>query len=117
VHLYPRRHVASIADLDEAERWDLARALLGVTDTYDRHFGFSTPYVMAVHQAPTDGGDWPQAHLHFEFYPPHRRDDRLKYLAGVELGAGTFVNDTRPEDTADQLRRAARKTPRLAGKY
>jgi len=111
VHLYPRRHVPSIADLDEAERWDLARALLGVTGTYDRHFGFSTPYVMAVHQAPTDGRDWPQAHLHFEFYPPHRRDDRIKYLAGVELGAGTFVNDTRPEDTADQLRRAARKDP------
>jgi hypothetical protein len=29
----------------------------------DRHFGFSTPYVMAIHQAPTDGADWPDAHL------------------------------------------------------
>jgi UDPglucose--hexose-1-phosphate uridylyltransferase len=110
VHVYPRRHVASIADLSETERWDLARALLGVTGTYDRHFGFSTPYVMAAHQAPTDGRDWPQAHLHFEFYPPHRRGDRLKYLAGVELGAGTFVNDTQPEETAAQLRRAARRS-------
>jgi UDPglucose--hexose-1-phosphate uridylyltransferase len=117
VHLYPHRHMASIADLDEAERWDLARALLAVTGTYDRHFGFSTPYVMAVHQAPTDGRDWQQAHLHFEFYPPHRRADRLKYLAGVELGAGTFVNDTRPEDTAEQLRLAATKTPGMAGEY
>jgi UDPglucose--hexose-1-phosphate uridylyltransferase len=116
-HLYPHRHMASIADLDEAERWDLARALLAVTGTYDRHFGFSTPYVMAVHQAPTDGRDWQQAHLHFEFYPPHRRADRLKYLAGVELGAGTFVNDTRPEDTAEQLRLAATKTPGMAGEY
>jgi UDPglucose--hexose-1-phosphate uridylyltransferase len=70
VHLYPLRHVASIADLDEAERWDLARALLAVTGTYDRHFGFSTPYVMAVHQAPTDGRDWQQAHLHLEFTRP-----------------------------------------------
>jgi UDPglucose--hexose-1-phosphate uridylyltransferase len=87
-----------------------------VTCTYDRHFGFSTPYVMAVHQAPTDGRDWPQAHLHFEFYPPHRRDDRLKYLAGVELGAGTFVNDTRPEDTAVQLRRAANDSTPAARK-
>ncbi len=48
------------------------------------------------------------SHLQFEFYPPHRRPDRLKYLAGVGLGAGTFVNGTRPEDTAAQLRRAAR---------
>jgi UDPglucose--hexose-1-phosphate uridylyltransferase len=104
VHLYPRRHVSSIAELDGAERIDLARALLSVTGAYDRHFGFSTPYVMAMHQAPTDGREWPEAHLHIEFYPPHRRHDRLKFLAGVELGTGTFVNDTRPEDTAAQLR-------------
>jgi UDPglucose--hexose-1-phosphate uridylyltransferase len=115
VHVYPRRHVAAIADLTPAERADLAAALLAVTGTFDRHFGFSTPYVMAAHQAPTDGKQWPQAHLHFELYPPHRRADRLKYMAGVELGAGTFVNDTRPEDTAAQLRRAARNSPRPAG--
>jgi UDPglucose--hexose-1-phosphate uridylyltransferase len=107
VHLYPRRHARSVADLDDGERWRLSEALLRVAGTYDRHFGFSTPYVMAVHQAPTDGRAWPEAHLHFEFYPPHRRTDRLKYVAGVELGAGTFVNDTRPEETAEHLRKAA----------
>lgn len=106
VHVYPKRHVASIAELTGAERDQLAGVLLQTTRAYDAHFGFSTPYVMAMHQAPTDGGSWPQAHLHFEFYPPHRRKDRLKYLAGVELGAGTFVNDTRPEETAAHLRKA-----------
>lgn len=112
VHVYPRRHVGSIVALDDGERWDLAEALLRVAATYDRHFGFSTPYVMAMHQAPTNALPWPEAHLHVEFYPPHRRDDRLKHLAGVELGAGTFVNDTKPEDTAAQLRRASRKGAR-----
>ena len=106
VHVYPRRHVASITELDAAERAQLGKALRDVASGYDRHFGFSAPYVMAMHQAPTDGQSWPEAHLHIEFYPPHRRVDRLKHLAGVELGAGTFVNDTRPEDTAAQLRRA-----------
>jgi UDPglucose--hexose-1-phosphate uridylyltransferase len=106
VHVYPKRHVTSILELDDGERRELASALLQVTNAYDRHFGFSTPYVMAMHQAPTDGQGWPQAHLHIEFYPPHRRVDRLKHLAGVELGAGTFVNDTTPEETAAQLRRA-----------
>jgi UDPglucose--hexose-1-phosphate uridylyltransferase len=106
VHLYPHRHVASVADLDDGERWQLADALLRVSGNYDRHFGFSAPYVMAVHQAPTDGRAWPEAHLHFEFYPPHRRSDRLKQLAGVEIGVGTFVNDTEPEITAAELRRA-----------
>lgn len=115
VHLYPRRHVASVADLDEAERWDLARSLLSVAGTYDRHFGFSTPHVMAMHQAPTDGRARPEAHLHIEFYPPHRRGDRLKYLAGVELGAGTFVNDTHPEDTTSQLRSAVRTSTLKTG--
>ena len=70
VHVYPRRHVGSIDELDEAERWDLAGALLRVASAYDTHFGFSTPYVMAMHQAPTDGRSWPEAHLHVEFYPP-----------------------------------------------
>lgn len=106
VHLYPRRHVGSVAELNRGERVELASALLRTARAYDAHFGFSTPYVMAVHQAPTDGHACPHAHLHFEFYPPNRRADRLKYLAGVELGAGTFVNDTRPEDTAAHLRRA-----------
>ena len=104
--MYPRRHVASIAELDVDERRELSAALLEVTGAYDEHFGFSTPYVMAMHQAPTDGKPWPQAHLHIEFYPPHRRSDRLKHLAGVELGAGTFVNDTRPEETASRLQEA-----------
>ncbi len=106
VHVYPRRHAGSIASLDVRERSDLAAAIRDVAVAYDRHFGFSAPYVMALHQAPTDGGTWPAAHLHVEFYPPHRRPDRLKQLAGVELGAGTFVNDTLPEETASQLRRA-----------
>jgi UDPglucose--hexose-1-phosphate uridylyltransferase len=107
VHVYPRRHAVSIEELDSDERWELSRALLRVARAYDRNFGFSTPYVMAVHQAPTGGDDHRNlAHLHFEFYPPHRRTDRLKYLAGVELGAGTWVNDTEPEQTALDLVRA-----------
>jgi len=108
VHLYPRRHVAAVPELDDDERWSLSRALLRVTGAFDRLFGFSTPYVMAVHQAPTSGAQRDDAHLHVEFYPPHRRRDRLKYLAGVELGAGTWVNDTYPETTATELRTADR---------
>ncbi|HEV2952978.1 MAG TPA: galactose-1-phosphate uridylyltransferase, partial [Candidatus Dormibacteraeota bacterium] len=103
VHLYPTAHRTSLAELSTTEREEFARALLLVTRAYDRHFGFSTPYVMAMHQAPTDGVEHAEAHLHVEFYPPHRRPDRLKYLAGVELGAGTFVNDTLPENTAADL--------------
>ncbi len=106
VHLYPLRHVSALPDLANPERWALSRSLLRVAKTYDQHFGFSAPYVMAIHQAPTDGSWSRNAHLHVEFYPPHRRPDRLKYVAGVEIGAGTWVNDTYPETTAAELRAA-----------
>ena len=59
---------------------------------------------MVMHQRPTDGGDHDHYHFHVEFYPPNRTRDRLKYLAGVELGAGVFLNDTQPEEKAKELR-------------
>jgi UDPglucose--hexose-1-phosphate uridylyltransferase len=39
--------------------------------------------------------------------PPYRTKDKLKYLAGVETGAGTYINDTAPEEKAADLRAAA----------
>jgi UDPglucose--hexose-1-phosphate uridylyltransferase len=65
------------------------------------------PYVMVFHQAPTDGKLHPEAHLHIELYPALRMPDRLKYLAGSELGAGVFTADTLPEQKAAELQRVA----------
>ncbi len=45
-------------------------------------------------------------HLHVEFYPPLRTAEKLKYLAGSEQGAGTFISDTLPEESAAKLREA-----------
>ena len=91
----------------------LKRLLVG----YDRLFGFSLPYMMVMHQAPTDGEDYEGvAHFHVEFYPPHRTADKLKYLAGSETGGGAFIVDALPEETAQALRGAveektSRSTP------
>ncbi len=109
VQVIAHRHAASILDLTDPERHSLARILKVVLGAYDRLFGFRLPYVMAMHQAPTDDGQWQSvSHLHMEFMPPHRSATRLKYLAGSELGGGAFINDTSPEATAAQLRLAAR---------
>jgi len=68
--------------------------------------------VMAVHQAPTVSPSRPgaaaagQGHLHVEFYPPLRTAEKLKYLAGSEQGAGAFISDTLPEESAAKLREA-----------
>lgn len=75
---------------------------------YDELFGFSLPYVMVMHQAPTDGEDHEGvAHFHVEFYPPNRTAEKLKYLAGSEQGAGALIVDALPEETARRLREAA----------
>jgi len=104
VHVLPKRHVLDLTGMDDTERGDLACMLKAVAARYDALFGFRLPYVMAMHQSPTDGGDHDHYHFHAEFYPPHRRGDRLKYLAGVELGAGVFLNDVEPERAAKELR-------------
>lgn len=104
VWVAPRRPVPSVAELDDEERLELARALKTVLMKFDRLWARPFPYVMVVHQAPTDRRLHPEAHLHIEFYPAYRMRDRLKYLAGSELGAGAFTADTLPEDKAAELR-------------
>jgi UDPglucose--hexose-1-phosphate uridylyltransferase len=111
VHLYARRCVHSIADLRAEERRDMARLLKRLLVGYDRLFGFSLPYMMVMHQAPTDGEDYEGvAHFHVEFYPPNRTADKLKYLASSETGGGAFIVDALPEQTAETLRQAVEGT-------
>ena len=66
---------------------------------------FEFPYIMLIHQQPTDGTGEDYAHFHIEFYPPYRTKDKLKYLAGSEAGAGTFINGSLAEERADELRK------------
>ena len=105
VQVLSLRHAPSLLDLSDPERLALADVLKTVVRSYDRLFGFALPYVMSMHQAPTDDGEHQHiSHFHIEFTPLHRTAEKLKYLAGSELGAGAFINDTAPEDTAARLR-------------
>ncbi len=115
-HVYARRCAPSIADLNEDERRDLARTLKRLLAGYDALWGFSLPYMMVMHQAPTDGEDHESvAHFHIEFYPPNRTAEKLKYLAGSETGAGAFIVDALPEKTAEELREAVEWAVESAG--
>jgi len=105
VHIYARQHKASLTDLRYDEKLDLAKLLKTILTKYDRLWGFSLPYVMVMHQKPTDGKPYHGYHFHIEFYPPNRTKEKLKYLAGTEVGAYTFVNDTLPEEKAAELRK------------
>jgi UDPglucose--hexose-1-phosphate uridylyltransferase len=103
VWVAPRQPCATFTDLDSAQRSSLARALKTVLLKYDGLWQRSLPYLMAWFPAPTDGEPHPEWQLHAEFYPPYRTAHKLKYLAGTELAAGLFANDTLPEAIAQEL--------------
>jgi UDPglucose--hexose-1-phosphate uridylyltransferase len=129
-HVVLREHRPSLLDCDARELRLLADGLQVLARGYDALFDRPFPYVMVVHQAPTGtpsparaaavaagaehsadlairGIDPAEAagggHLHVEFYPPLRTAEKLKYLAGSEQGAGTFISDVLPEESAALL--------------
>jgi UDPglucose--hexose-1-phosphate uridylyltransferase len=104
VHIASSRHLQALTDMDDAERRDLAEILKSVLVAFDRLFDISFPYMMVLHQRPTDGDNYDFYHFHVEFYPPLRTATKLKYLAGSETGAGMFINDTLAEEKAAELR-------------
>ncbi len=106
-HLAMLAHRRSLLDCEPEELRLLASSLQELVRGYDALFARPMPYVMAVHQAPTMGGlGTHEGHLHVEFYPPLRTAEKLKFLAGSEQGAGTFIGDVLPEEAAEQLREA-----------
>jgi len=116
VYVAPKKTHPSIASLSDEERRDFADALRRVLVKFDNLWGIPFPYVMPLHQAPTDGGDYTGFHFHIEFHPPLRRPNLLKYLAGPEIGGGNFLSDTSPEEKAAELRAAADVHYKLEGR-
>jgi len=103
-YVAPKQTHPSIAALSASELSDLAVVLKEVLVRFDNLWRMSFPYVMALHQAPTDGRPYPGVHFHIEFHPPLRTPTLLKYLAGPEIGGGNFLSDTSPEEKAAELR-------------
>ena len=103
----PRAAHASIVTLDPGELHDLATVLSETLIRFDNLWRMPFPYVMALHQAPTDGKAYEGFQFHIEFHPPLRKPGLLKYLAGPEVGGGSFLSDTCPEEKAAELRATA----------
>lgn len=103
VYVAPKRSVPHIFALTASEVESLAKALKSVTVRYDNLWQMPFPYVMPLHQAPSDGGDYADFHFFIGFLPPLRQPNLLKYLAGPEIGGGNFLSDTLPEAKAAEL--------------
>ncbi|HEY6328185.1 MAG TPA: galactose-1-phosphate uridylyltransferase [Blastocatellia bacterium] len=104
VYVAPKEAHKSLASIAGEEMRGLAGILKSVLVKYDNLWRMSFPYVMALHQAPTDSGRHNGFQFHIEFHPPLRRPNLLKYLAGPEIGGGNFLSDTSPEEKAAELR-------------
>jgi UDPglucose--hexose-1-phosphate uridylyltransferase len=99
-----RRPVPHLGALTDAERDQLADVVRRITTRYDNLFGISFPYSAGIHQAPTDGVQHPEWHLHMHFYPPLLRSASVrKFLVGYEMLAEP-QRDLTPEAAAERLR-------------
>ncbi|MES2759084.1 MAG: galactose-1-phosphate uridylyltransferase [Pseudomonadota bacterium] len=107
VWLMPTAPTQDFSALTAPQREDLARALKTVLLKYEGLWDRPFPYLMNWYQAPTDGRAHPETQLHAQLMPPYRTRERLKYLAGTELGAGMFAMDVLPETTAYELQQVA----------
>ena len=104
VFVAPKQTHPSLASLSKEELSDFGEVLKTILIKFDNLWRMPFPYVMTLHQAPTDGGDYSGFHFHIEFHPPLRQPNLLKFLAGPEIGGGNFLSDTSPEEKADELR-------------
>ena len=103
VFVAPKATHPSIATLSSDELRDFAALLKQVLVKFDNLWQLPFPYVMTLHQSPTDGGAHDGFHFHIEIHPPLRQPNLLKYLAGPEIGGGNFLSDTSPEEKAAEL--------------
>jgi UDPglucose--hexose-1-phosphate uridylyltransferase len=104
IHLYPRRQVPDLPALSAAERDAFAPAYLEVLRRLDGLFGTQMPYISAWQQAPVHT-DRDLSYLHLQVFSSQRAPGKLKYLAGSESAMGVFINDIRPEQAAQRLRK------------
>jgi UDPglucose--hexose-1-phosphate uridylyltransferase len=103
MQIYSREHRGDLNAMDDASLSELAAVISTVRQKYDNLWGFPMPLMMMVRQRPARG-DSPYFHFHVEFFPIQRSPTKLKYLAGVESGSGTFLNDTAAEQKAAEFR-------------
>ncbi len=106
-HLYPRRHVADLARMQDDELRALASLLLQVVHGYNALFDGAMapmPYLLGIHQLADE-----RFHLHVEILAVGRAPGKLKFAASSESIWGLWTNDSSPEQKAQELREAITK--------
>ncbi|GAC1389105.1 MAG: galactose-1-phosphate uridylyltransferase [Ktedonobacteraceae bacterium] len=106
-HLYPRRHVANLATMQDDELRDLATLLLRIVHGYNALFDGAMapmPYLLGLHQLADE-----RFHMHVEILAIGRAPGKLKFAASSESIWGLWTNDSSPLQKAQELRKAIAK--------
>ncbi len=99
-----KRVVPRVTELSEEESFAFADIYKRLTIMYDNLFEISFPYSAGIHQAPSDGREHPEWHLHMHFYPPLLRSATVKkFMVGFEMLANP-QRDITAELSAAKLR-------------
>ena len=110
VYIMSNAHKQYITDFTEEERMSLGLTIRDVVGMLDSLFDYKFPYMMCMHNAPVNSGDFSKDfHFHIEFFPPMRSADKQKFNASSETGAWASCNPTCPEETSKELRAAYAK--------
>ena len=102
--IVPKRHQASILEMNNQETLLYAEAISVLTKAYDRLFNTSFPYSSGIHQSPTNGEDNVHWHWHMSFYPPLLRSATVKkFMVGYEM-LGEAQRDITAETAAQRIK-------------
>lgn len=114
VYIMSNKHKQYITDFNQEEKTALGITLRDTVGMLDSLFGFNFPYMMCMHNAPVNSGDFSKDfHFHIEFFPPMRSADKLKFNASSETGVWAHCNPTCPEETSKELREAYKRYKKI----
>ncbi|MFA5337228.1 MAG: galactose-1-phosphate uridylyltransferase [Candidatus Omnitrophota bacterium] len=95
--IFPRRHSASFADINDKEISDLAKNLKTILGKL--YYGLDNPdFNYSIRSIPVGERGKDYSHWYLSIIP------RLSQPAGFELGSGMFINTALPEQAAEFLR-------------
>jgi hypothetical protein len=103
LRIAPLGDVPDLPD-DRCDRDGLAAVLVDVLARLDQRFDEPMPYMLWIHQRPTDGGEWPGARVCVTIAPLLRAPGTQRYVAAAELGGGVYFNPVDPVQAAAALR-------------
>lgn len=103
LRIAPLDDVPDLVD-GRCDRDGLAAVLIDVLARLDQRFKEPMPYMLWIHQCPTDGGDWPGARVGVTIAPLLRAPGTQRYVAAAELGGGVYFNPVDPAQAAAALR-------------